>query len=130
MFHPRNENLLPLAKRMRKEMTPEEKTLWFQYLRGYPIRFRRQEILGDYIADFYCAKAKLVVELNGSQHYEDGQREHDRIRTVRLNAYGLTVIRIPNNEVRRNLRGVCAYIDTEIQRLTGELTPQSRRGAP
>ncbi|MBQ7144323.1 MAG: endonuclease domain-containing protein [Oscillospiraceae bacterium] len=115
MFHPRNDKLLPLARQLRKEMTMEERILWFEYLRAYPVRFRRQEIIGNYIADFYCSKAKLVIELDGSQHYEDGQKLKDAIRTERLREYNLTVIRIPNNEIHSNLRGVCEYIDMVVQ---------------
>ena len=96
-------------------MTMEERILWFEYLRAYPVRFRRQEIIGNYIADFYCSKAKLVIELDGSQHYEDGQKLKDAIRTERLREYNLTVIRIPNNEIHSNLRGVCEYIDMVVQ---------------
>jgi very-short-patch-repair endonuclease len=127
MYHPRNDRLLSNARNLRKDMTREEKTLWYQYLRAYPLRFRRQEIIGNYIADFYCAKAKLVIELDGAQHYEDAQQLRDAIRTERLNDIGLTVLRIPNNAVNKNLRGVCDYIDEAVSSLTGE-TPQSPGG--
>ena len=66
-----NKQLVPLAKQLRKEMTKEERHLWYDFLRSYPVRFSRQKVLGKYIADFYCAEAKLVIELDGSQHYED-----------------------------------------------------------
>ena len=72
-------------------------------------------MLGKYIADFYSAEAKLIIELDGSQHYEDGNMEKDTERTAFLEGYGLTVIRIPNNEVNSNFRGVCAYIDTAVR---------------
>ena len=127
MYHARNDQLLSNARELRKEMTKEEKTLWYQYLRNYPLRFRRQEIIGSYIADFYCARAKLVIELDGSQHYEDAQRLRDAIRTERLSELGLTVLRIPNNAVNLNLRGVCDCIDETVRALAGE-TPQSPGG--
>ena len=119
MYHPRNNDLLPFARKLRREMTKEEQTLWYQYLKSYPLRFRRQEIIDNYIADFYCSKAKLVIELDGSQHYQEPQELRDVIRTERLNGLGLTVLRIPNNAVSRNLRGVCAYIDQTVRELTG-----------
>ena len=76
-----NKQLVPLAKQLRKEMTKEERHLWYDFLRNYPIRFSRQKVLGRYIADFYSAKAKLVIELDGSQHYESEAMEKDAERT-------------------------------------------------
>ena len=96
-------------------MTKEERHLWYDFLRNHPIRFSRQKVLGKYIADFYSAEAKLVIELDGSQHYEDINAEKDAERTAFLEGYGLTVIRIPNNEVNRNFRGVCECIDTAVR---------------
>ena len=110
-----NKQLVPLAKQLRKEMTKEEQHLWYDFLRTHPVRFSRQKILGKYIADFYSAETKLVIELDGSQHYEDGNAEKDAERTVFLEEYGLTVIRIPNNEVNSNFRGVCEYIDAAVR---------------
>ena len=110
-----NKQLVPLAKQLRKEMTKEERYLWYDFLRTHPVRFLRQKVLGKYIADFYSAKAKLIVELDGSQHYEEWNKEKDAERTAFLEAYGLTVIRIPNNEVNRNFRGVCEYIDAAVR---------------
>ena len=110
-----NKQLVPLAKQLRKEMTKEERHLWYDFLRSYPIRFSRQKVLGKYIADFYSAEAKLVIELDGSQHYEDRNADKDAERTAFLEKYGLTVIRIPNNEVNRNFRGVCEHIDAAVK---------------
>ncbi len=106
-----NTALVPAAKKLRREMTPEERHLWYDFLRDYPAGFRRQKILGKYIADFYCAKAKVVIELDGSQHYEPSGAEHDRIRSEFLAAYDLLVLRFANNDVMRNFRGVCEKID-------------------
>ena len=106
-----NKQLVPLAKQLRREMTKEERHLWYDFLRTYPVRFSRQKVLGKYIADFYSAEAQLVIELDGSQHYEDRNIEKDAERTAFLGSYGLKIIRIPNNEVRRNFRGVCEHID-------------------
>ena len=106
-----NKQLVPFAKQLRKEMTKEERHLWYDFLRTYPVRFSRQKVLGKYIADFYSAQAKLVIELDGSQHYEDENKEKDIERATFLEGYGLKILRIPNNEVTRNFRGVCEYID-------------------
>ena len=110
-----NKQLVPLAKQLRKETTKEERHLWYDFLRTHPVRFSRQKVLGKYIADFYSADAKLVIELDGSQHYEDIHAEKDAERTAFLEGYGLTVIRIPNNEVTGNFRGACEYIDAVLR---------------
>ena len=110
-----NKQLVPFAKKLRKEMTKEERHLWYDFLRTHPVRFSRQKVLGKYIADFYSAEAKLVIELDGSQHYEDINAEKDAERTAFLKGYGLTVIRLPNNEVMRNFSGVCEYIDAVVR---------------
>ena len=110
-----NRNLVPFAKELRKNMTPEERHLWYDFLKTYPVRFTRQKIVENYIADFYCASAKLVIELDGSQHYEEAGREKDRIRTEHIEKFGLVVLRIPNNEVHENFRGVCEYIDEAVK---------------
>jgi len=115
-----NKDLVPLAKKLRREMTKEERHLWYDFLRNHPIRFVRQKILGKYIADFYCAEAKLVIELDGSQHYENENQHKDAERTVFLEEYGLRVLRIPNNEVTQNFQGVCEYIAREIQKSKGQ----------
>ena len=110
-----NKQLVPFAKQLRKEMTKEERHLWYDFLRTYSVRFSRQKVLGKHIADFYSAEAKLVMELDGSQHYEELNVEKDTDRTAFLESYGLTVIRIPNNEVMCNFRGVCEYIDAAVR---------------
>ena len=121
MDYKHNTNLVPNAKQLRKNMTKEERHLWYDYLRSYPIRFQRQKVLGKYIADFYCAKASLVIELDGSQHYEAIGLEKDTERTDYLQQYGLTVIRIPNNEIMQNFLGVCEYIDHFVKQSLSQL---------
>lgn len=117
-----NNHLVPFAKKLRKDMTKEERHLWYDYLRTHPARFTRQKVLGKYIADFYSAQAGMVIELDGSQHFEDAAMEKDEERTRFLEGYGLKVLRIPNNEVMKNFRGVCEYIDAEIKgRTNGSL---------
>ena len=110
-----NKQLVPFAKQLRREMTKEERHLWYDFLRDYPVRFSRQKVLGKYIADFYSAEAKMVIELDGSQHYEDENVERDSERTKFLESYGLRIIRFPNNEIVRNFRGVCEYIDIAVR---------------
>ena len=114
-----NKGIVPVARALRKNMTREERHLWYDFLRNYPVRFSRQKVLGKYIADFYCAKAKLVVELDGSQHYEDGGRQKDAVRSAFREEYGLSVVRIPNNEVNQNFFGVCEYIDNLVKQAMG-----------
>ena len=110
-----NKQLVPFAKQLRVEMTKEERHLWYDFLRDYPVRFLRQKVLGRYIVDFYSAEAKLVIELDGSQHYEEANLENDTVRTKFLESYGLKIIRIPNNQVFKNFRGVCEYIDLAVK---------------
>lgn len=100
-----------MARALRKSMTPEEKHLWYQYLHNYQPRFLRQKVIGPYIVDFYCSKAKLVIELDGSQHYSEDAIKYDENRSAYLAQWDLLVIRIPNNAVRENFDGVCDYID-------------------
>ena len=111
MQRKQNKDIVPVAKMLRKNMTKEEKHLWYDFLRAYPVRFTRQKVLGKYIADFYCAKAKLVIELDGSGHYTEKGKVYDEERTAFLESYGLTVIHIPNTEIHSNFLGVCEYID-------------------
>lgn len=111
-----NKALVVNAKRLRKNMTREESRLWYDFLREYPVKFVRQKMLGRYILDFYCASAKLAVELDGSQHYEDEGLKYDSERTAYLEQYGIEVLRIANNELNRNFEGACAYIDETVKR--------------
>ncbi len=98
-------------------MTKEERHLWYDFLRDYPVRFLRQKVIDHYIVDFYCHKARLIVELDGSQHYEKEGLLKDKIRTEFIERRGLTVIRIPNNEVNENFEGVCDYIDWTVKEI-------------
>ena len=114
---PRKHNkwLVPFAKALRKDMTKEEKHLWYDFLRMYPIKFTRQKVLGEYIADFYSAEAGIVIELDGSQHYTPEAKEYDLIRTEFIEQYGIQVVRINNMEIFRNFEGVCRYIDKIVK---------------
>ena len=110
-----NKENIPLAKALRKNMTPWERKLQYDFLRNYPVRFQRQKAIGNYIADFYCAKARLIIELDGGGHYTTEQKIKDEQRTNDLNTMNLTVARICNLDIDRNFRGVCAYIDRLVQ---------------
>ena len=117
-----NKKLVPLAKQLRKEITKEERHLRYDFLRSYPVRFSRQKVLGNYIADFYSAEAKPVIELDGSQHYEQSYAQKDDERTAFLKGYGLAVIHIPNNEISRNFCGVCEHIDAAVKQSLSQPT--------
>ena len=113
-----NKANIPLAKELRKNMTPWERKLWYDYLKYYPLRFQRQKAIGNYIVDFYCAKAMLVIELDGGGHYTAEQAEKDRIRTTAVESMNLTVLRICNLDIDRNFSGVCEYIDLAVKNLS------------
>ena len=109
-----DETLKRYAQELRKNATKEENTLWYQYLRDHTVRFRRQCPLGPYIVDFYCSKARLVIELDGSQHYEAEGITRDAERTTYLESLGLKVLRFSNAQINQELRDVCQCIDQEI----------------
>ena len=110
-----NKNNIALAKNLRKNSTPEENHLWYDFLSGYEIRFQRQKAIDNFIADFYCHKAKLIIEIDGSQHYSEQGMKKDEFRTEILESYGLTVIRFTNHQINTNFHGVCRYIDDVIK---------------
>lgn len=112
---PRNKSLKNLSTKLRNNATEEENKLWYEFLRIYPVRFNRQRIIGNYIVDFYCAKAKLVVEIDGSQHYENKGIKSDAERTRFLENAGLKVIRFSNLDIKESFYEVCTVIDSEIQ---------------
>ena len=113
-----NKANIPLAKELRKNMTPWERKLWYDYLRYYPIRFQRQKAIGNYIVDFYCAKVGLVIELDGGGHYTTEQAEKDALRTNELERMDLTVLRICNLDIDRNFSSVCEHIDLTVKNLS------------
>ena len=109
-----NKKLKENSRILRKEMTPQEKHLWYDFLKNYPIRFNRQRSIGNYIVDFYSSKAKLVIEVDGSQHYEDKIKQEDEERTCEINRYGIDVIRFSNYDINTNFEGVCMEIDRVV----------------
>ena len=110
-----NNQLLERARNLRKNMTPQERKLWYEFLRSYPIKIYKQRPIGIFIADFFCAKAKLIVEIDGSQHYTDEGMNKDKLRTEFFTQYGIKVIRFSNYDVDTNFYGVCTQIDIEIK---------------
>ncbi|MBQ3136814.1 MAG: endonuclease domain-containing protein [Clostridia bacterium] len=117
-----SKELVPSARELRKAMTPQERHLWYDFLRDYPIKFYRQRPIGAYIADFYCSKAKLVIEIDGSQHYTDEGKKYDDNRTEVINQFGADVIRFSNHDINVNYEGVCIVIDREIKKRIGDFS--------
>jgi very-short-patch-repair endonuclease len=109
-----NYKLQGRAREMRRKMTPAEAKLWYQFLRNAPVKFRRQRPAGWYILDFYCPEKKLVIEVDGAQHYTKEALEYDAIRTGYLESCGLKVIRFSNQDVTKNLSAVSEKILTVI----------------
>ena len=103
------------AKQLRRDMTKQERHLWYDFLRTYPIRFYRQRPIDRYIADFYSSTARLVIELDGDQHAEAAAEEHDRVRTEALRRYGLEVLRFANSDVDRSFESVCQTIHRHVK---------------
>ena len=116
----RNDKLTENARLLRRQMTKEEAHLWYQFLCRYKPRFHRQYVIGNCIADFYCHRAKLVVELDGSQHCDPGKVEYDRKRTQYLQSQGLQVLRFSNLDVIRKFQNVCEMIDMTVKERTAQ----------
>ena len=110
-----NPQLRGNAQKLRREMTKEERRLWYDFLKQLPLTVNRQKVIGHYIVDFYCASAKLVIELDGSQHYESEGTTSDQERDYALNQLGITVVRYSNSDIDRNFDGVCADLLRRLQ---------------
>ena len=109
-----------MSQTLRKNTTKEERHLWYDFLKTYPVQFKRQYSLGNYIVDFYCYRAKLIVELDGSQHYEEKTAQYDAKRTAFLQEQGFLVLRFSTADVMARFRGVCELIDRTVkQRMLG-----------
>ena len=117
MTIPKDNSKLEIARRLRREMTPHERKLWYLFLRKYPVKIYKQRIIGRYIVDFYCASAKLVIEVDGSQHYEPQGMKYDAERLDFLSDQGLRVLRFSNGDIDRDFRSVCEQIDITIRKL-------------
>ena len=121
MSLPYNKKNKSLAQHMRNHAhaTRQENHLWYDFLSNYPVKFRRQVMIGDFIADFYCCRAKLIIEIDGRQHETDQGVQKDEIRTEKLELYGLRVIRIPNRCIDKEFYRVCDYIDQTLKSILG-----------
>ncbi|MEM8638826.1 MAG: endonuclease domain-containing protein [Cyanobacteria bacterium P01_G01_bin.54] len=108
---PYNRNLINRAKELRQNPTPAEHKLWHGYLRTFKYRVLRQRPIDHFIVDFYCAKLKLVIEIDGDSHFTPEAQVYDKERTQKLESYGLNVLRFTNHEVLQNFTGVCETID-------------------
>ena len=107
--------MLDQAKQLRKNMTPQEKKLWYQFLCHYPVRFYKQRIILSFIVDFYCSEARLVIEIDGAQHYTSQGMAYDRERSVMLQEFDLKVLRFSNHRIDYEFNEVCKEIDEEIK---------------
>ena len=108
---PKDNAKLEAAKELRRKMTPHERKLWNLFLRNYPIKIYKQRIIGSFIVDFYCHRAKLVIEIDGSQHYEENGIAYDKERSAYLQSLGLKVVRYSNREITWNFKKVCEQLD-------------------
>ncbi len=116
MNEQQNKRLTPYAKKLRREMTKEERHLWYDFLRGLPDMVHRQKTIGNYIVDFYIASVKIVIELDGGQHYKNQEMIYDYRSDQYLKQNDVLVLRYPNGDIWRNFRGVCEDILINIER--------------
>ena len=116
MSLPYQQSLIHRAKELRKAATPQENHLWYDFLRNCPVRFQRQKTIDSFIVDFYCASAKLVIEIDGFQHYTEQGKEYDTNRTAVISTYGVCILRFSNMEIDKQFQGVCTRIDTEVKK--------------
>lgn len=110
-----NKELRMRSQILRKQMTKEERHLWYDFLKTYPVQFKRQYSIGPYFADFYCYQARLVVELDGAQHCEPQALAYDQKRTEYIEQRGFYVLRVSNRDVVRNFSAVCEAIDLAVR---------------
>ncbi|MEL4107038.1 DUF559 domain-containing protein [Oscillospiraceae bacterium WX1] len=114
---PYNNKLKNRSQELRKNATKEERHLWYDFLKTFHLQFQRQKVIGNFIVDFYCEKAKLVIELDGAQHFEENVQIYDNERTAYLNGLGIAVIRFNNLDIQKNFSDVCAMIQIRIDEL-------------
>lgn len=118
----RRQVLARRADRLRRNMTTYEKRLWFGYLAEYEVSFRPQKVIGNYIVDFYCKKARLSVEIDGDSHFEERALEYDEIRTMFLETKEIKELRFTNNDILNDFEGVCEVIDAEVRKRRNDLS--------
>lgn len=118
---PLNRTMKGRASSMRRHMTKEEFYLWYHFLRMYPVKFRRQRVMGAFICDFYCHRARLIVELDGTQHYSDYGKSYDAWRSEKLEKDGCKVLRFSNGDIHERFYGVCVLIDRAVKERIKEM---------
>ena len=111
----KNYRMLGTARTLRRTLTPQERKLWYLFLRNYPVKIYKQRIIESFIVDFYCAQARLVIELDGSQHYTESGKSYDAERSLILQQYGLRVLRFSNSEIDNHFESVCEQLHHVIQ---------------
>ena len=111
------DNKTTLARNLRKNTTIQERRLWnlLKNRQFHNLKFKRQQPIGDYIVDFICKEAKIIIEVDGGQHNESENIKYDKTRTEFLNGLGYKVIRIWNNEIYENIEGVIDILEHAIQ---------------
>ena len=114
-YAPYRSRLIARSRELRRASTPAEKKLWFALLRHLPWKFTRQKPLGNYIADFYCAAHRLVIEVDGDSHFSAASEKHDRVRDAKLQQDGARVLRFTNEDVMQRFEGVCLEIMKVLQ---------------
>ena len=123
-----NSKLTKKSQDLRKNMTKEERRRWYNFLRNLPLTINRQKVIGNYIADFYCASAKFIIELDGSQHYEPTMLIKDSLRDEYFTSLGFTVLRYSNFDINHNFNGVCLDIMKHIPTSSTTSGPPSPQG--
>jgi very-short-patch-repair endonuclease len=123
---PYNPNIVELARSLRKTMTEAEKKLWYDFLRNHQYKFYRQRPIDHFIADFYCSDARLIIEIDGSQHFTEEGLKRDAVRTDILSLYGLEILRFTNSDVMKRFNTVCRAIEAQFHRDTGATVGVSR----
>lgn len=121
-----NKKLTPISKALRKNMTAEEKRLWYDFLKKLPLTVHRQKVIDSYVVDFYIAEAKLILELDGSGHSVQSQKQRDQIRDYRLESQGFQILRISNKEIQESFSSVCDTIIDRISSLHKKLSENER----
>jgi len=124
-----NHDLKHRARELRKNATPQEQKLWYQFLRRHAVKFRRQQQIGPYIADFYCPSARLVIELDGSGHYQPEGKEYDRWRDAYIQAQNIRVLRFTNSQVDKEFEAVCETINRNLPPQSASLTAPPQGGS-
>ena len=109
-----NKKLTTISQTLRRNMTAEERHLWYDFLKTLPVTVHRQKVIGNYVVDFYCAAIKTVIEIDGSQHYFKKGIESDKERDEYLSRLGIKVLRYSNLDIRRNFKGVCEDIKNRL----------------